>query len=432
MNSNKTSHKRWLIAIAGTLLQLCLGTVYAWSYFQNLLMSSFGWSNTQVAWVFSLAICSLGLAAAWGGVNLSRLGPRKLAMSGGALFSMGYFLAAGALYLKSLPLLYLGFGLLGGTGLGLGYVTPVATVAKWFPDKKGLATGMVIMGFGLGALLMSKILAPWLMSVTDGNLVLVFVYLGLGFAVATLSAGSLMQNPPSDFLNNKARSTSIIATGSTMDDRMLTVRHCLSSRQFIGMWTLFFCNITAGIMIIGFQSPLLQQLLKQHSPELSVASLAAQGGTLIALSSLFNGIGRMIWGGVSDHLGRVQVFRLMLSTQIVAFIVLANTTQPLLFTVLVCYILLCYGGGFGSMPSFVMDVFGAPLMPVIYGTILTAWSLAGVVGPQVIAWLRDHYPANASTLAFTMGAIFLFIGLFLSLVFSYHPLSSHGRTVKNI
>jgi len=432
MNKNKMSHKRWLIAIAGTLLQLCLGTVYAWSYFQNLLMNSFGWSNIQVAWVFSLAICSLGLAAAWGGANLARVGPRMLAMTGGALFSIGYLLAACALHLKSLTLLYLGFGLLGGTGLGLGYVTPVATVAKWFPDKKGLATGMVIMGFGFGALLMSKVLAPWLMSVTQGNLVTVFFLLGLGFAVTTISAGSLMQNPPADFVIETVPLKAHSVGASTADNGAESVHQCLTSHQFVGMWTMFFCNITAGIMIIGFQSPLLQQLLKQRSPEITAANLIAQGGTLIALSSLFNGIGRMFWGGLSDHVGRIQVFRLMLATQIAAFIVLANTSHPVLFTVLVCYILLCYGGGFGSMPSFVMDVFGARLMPIVYGIILTAWSLAGVVGPQVIAWLRDHYPKNASTLAFSMGAAFLFIGLLLSLVVSYHPLTSQDHAVKTV
>ena len=164
---------RWLIAVMGTVLMLCLGTVYAWSYFQDLLVakdSGFGWTNSQVAWIFALAIFFLGVSAAVAGPRLQKVGPRRMATLGGLAFSLGYAIAGLALGMRSLVLLYLGYGLLGGIGLGLGYVTPVATVAKWFPDRKGLATGMVIMGFGLGALLMSKILAPLLLGLFAGNL----------------------------------------------------------------------------------------------------------------------------------------------------------------------------------------------------------------------------------------------------------------------
>ena len=156
----RNSPNRWIIALVGVWLQLFLGTVYAWSYFQQPLVDKYGWTNTSVAWTFSLTICCLGLAAAWGGMKVPRYGPRKLAIVGSVLFGLGYLLAAAALQWRSLPLLYFGYGVIGGTGLGLCYVTPVATVAKWFPDKKGLATGLVIMGFGFGALLMSKLIAP--------------------------------------------------------------------------------------------------------------------------------------------------------------------------------------------------------------------------------------------------------------------------------
>ncbi len=152
---------RWLVAVMGTLLQLCLGTVYAWSYFQKPLVTSFNWSNTQAAWAFSLAIFFIGFSAAWGGMNLDKYGPKKLAILGAALYGLGWILGGFALSRQSLVLLYLGYGIVGGSGLGLGYVTPVATVAKWFPDKKGLVTGMVIMGFGFGALVLSKVIAPY-------------------------------------------------------------------------------------------------------------------------------------------------------------------------------------------------------------------------------------------------------------------------------
>ena len=157
MAQDSKSANRWLIAIMGTVVQLCLGTVYAWSFFQNPIIKAYGWNNAQVAWAFSIAIFMLGASAAWGGINLPKFGPKKLAMLGGIFYASGYFLAALAFSTKSLPLLYFGFGFIGGIGLGLGYVTPVATASKWFPDKQGFVTGMVVMGFGLGALMMSKI-----------------------------------------------------------------------------------------------------------------------------------------------------------------------------------------------------------------------------------------------------------------------------------
>ncbi|MBL8026666.1 MAG: MFS transporter, partial [Fibrobacteres bacterium] len=192
----KTSDKRWSIAFAGTALQLLLGTVYAWSFFQKPLAAQFGWSNSQVAWTFSTAIFMLGVSAAWGGLNLPKYGPRKLAVTGGFLFGLGYLVSSYALKIHSLPLLYAGYGVIGGIGLGLGYVTPVATAAKWFPDKKGFVTGMVVMGFGLGALLMSKVLAPMLLEKFDGNLVNVFALLGAVFMICAMAVGSILKNPP--------------------------------------------------------------------------------------------------------------------------------------------------------------------------------------------------------------------------------------------
>ena len=173
MESKK--HNRWLIAIMGTVLQLSLGTVYTWSFFQKPIMAAYGWNNVQVMWIFSIAICFLGLSAAVGGMILPKYGPKKLATTGALLYGIGYLISAYAMTISNLPLFYIGFGVIGGIGLGLGYVTPVATASKWFPDKKGFITGMVVMGFGLGALLMSKVIAPILMNITDGNIVKVFL-----------------------------------------------------------------------------------------------------------------------------------------------------------------------------------------------------------------------------------------------------------------
>jgi len=419
----KGQKNRWLIAIMGTLLQLCLGTVYAWSFFQKPLMTTYGWSNTQVAWVFSLAICFLGLAAAWGGINLPKYGPKKLAMLGGALFGVGYLIGAFALSIKSLPLLYLGYGVIGGTGLGLGYVTPVATAAKWFPDKKGFITGMVVMGFGFGALLMSKIFAPMLIEMTSGNMVLVFAYLGAIFLVLTLIVASFLENPPAGYTvpvksNAAAKKTTASAAPASHDQQTGTFGQYVFNRRFVIMWLIFFCNIGAGIAIIGFQSPMLQDLLKLDDPSLDVKKLAAMGATLIAVTSIFNGLGRFFWGGMSDKIGRVNVFRIMLVTQLLCYVALVFVKSPIIFSVLFCYILLCYGGGFGTMPSFVTTVFGSKMMAVVYGAILTAWSAAGIVGPQVVAYIKDTAGSKAASYSFMFAVALMIIGLVFSLMAS--------------
>ena len=423
---------RWLIAIMGTVLMLCLGTVYAWSFFQDLLVRQYhdlyGWSNSQVAWVFSLAIFFLGVTAAWGGVQLPRIGPRRMAMLGGLLFSIGYLVAAAALHWRSLVLFYIGYGLLGGIGLGLGYVTPVATVSKWFPDRKGLATGMVIMGFGLGALLMSKVLAPLLLGWT-GGLVGTFLLLAAVFLVGTVGPAAFMRNPPTGWLPEgyapaagpKAGAPKAAGPKAAGPSASLTPRQAVFSGRFLLMWLVFFCNITAGIAIISFQSPLLQSLWKKTDPGLSAVVVAGFGATLIAISSLFNGAGRFFWGAVSDRVGRVQTFRIILGTEIVVFVGLVLTGSPWLFGLLVCWVLLCYGGGFGTMPAFVSDTFGAQIMAPVYGAILTAWSAAGIVGPQIVAILKDRVPDRASFLSFIVGGCFLAAGFVLSLLIPRKP-----------
>lgn len=428
----KKQSNRWLIAIMGTVLQLALGTVYAWSYFQKPMITAFGWSNVQVMWIFSLSICFLGLAAALGGMNLQKFGPKKLAISGAILWSGGWIIGSIAMSMQSLALLYIGYGVIGGFGLGLGYVTPVATAAKWFPDKKGFVTGMVVMGFGLGALIMSKFIAPALMadfnkiladaagnidetvkSALQDELISSFLYAGIVLFVLAFPAAIIMKNPPADFI--PAGYTPPAKSAANLEsEEKLTSKMCLLSGKFFKMWIIFFLNISAGIMFIGLQSPMLQDLLKSGGSIMNDAELAAAGATLIAISSLFNGIGRFFWGGLSDKIGRIQAFRLILGTQALVFIILIFNTNPWIFGIIVCYVLLCYGGGFGTMPSFVADIFTAKLMPVVYGVILTAWSIGGVVGPQISAFIKDNYKEMAPTYTYITGAILLSIGLIIA------------------
>src|SRR2546427_300116 len=345
---------RWVVALMGTLLQLCLGTVYAWSFFQSLLVKSYRWSYTDTAWAFSLVIFTLGVSAAWAGVNLPKIGPRKLATTGGLLFSLSFLLGGAALYLKSIPLFYLGYSVIGGIGIGLGYVTPVSTVAKWFPDKKGLVTGVVVMGFGVGAFMMSKMLAPMLLSGTKGNLVPVFLSLGVFFAVVLIPVTSFLDNPPPGYAPGGGQPilppTALTTTSqAALEDLDVSIKDYLLSGQFIMMWIVFFFNIASGIYIISFQSPLLQEIWVLADPSVEPATLANYGATLIAISSLFNGVGRLLWGMISDRIGRVESFRLLLASQMIVFGMLMTERNPWVFSVLVCYILLCFGGGFGTM-----------------------------------------------------------------------------------
>ena len=398
---------RTVIVTLCTVLQICFGTVYAWSFFQTLLVLQLGWSFTDTAVAFSVTIFSLGISAAWAGWMLPRLGPRTLALIGSALFSVGYVIGGLALYLDSLLLFYAGYGVIGGAGIGLGYVTPVATAAKWFPDRKGLATGIVIMGFGVGAFLLSKALAPFLVVATDKDLPLVFAWLGVVFACILIPSSLLLRDPPAE--------TGPPGAGAEAPEDEGSIAACLRSREFIVMWLVFFFNISAGISVISFQSSLLQDVWGLADPSIEPEVLAEYGATLIAVSSLCNGAGRLLWGLLSDRLGRVRVFRILLASQMVVFGILMTERDPWIFSVLVCYILLCFGGGFATMPSFVVDVFGAKRMSVIYGAILTAWAAAGIFGPLYVGHLKDQYPDRAVIYCFLIGVLILGLGY----VFSY-------------
>lgn len=413
---------KWFIAGTGTLVHLLLGTVYAWSYFQSPIVEATGWNNSQVAWAFSLSIFMLGLAAAWGGIKLPKYGAKKLAMAGGGLYAVGYLLSSVALEHHYLWLLYLGFGLIGGTGLGLAYVTPVATVSKWFTKQQGLATGMVVMGFGFGALVMSKLLAPFFMSMNDGELSKTFFQIGLILILFLPGFASFLKEPEQE--------SAVLDTTEAINPK----QH-IFAKSFILLWLLFFINITAGMVFIAFQSPLLQDLLK-GLPEYShlsatelTTTLAASGATLIAVSSIFNGAGRFAWAALSDRIGRLITFRMLLFIQVVVFAVLLFVQNPILFSALVCIILLCYGGGFGLIPSLIKDAYGSRLMSIMYGSILTAWSMGGIIGPQLVAYMKDHHADNAGFLVYVISGGILLVGFGLS--FLYRPDTMLNTSVES-
>lgn len=401
--------KKWFIVAIGTLIQLFIGTVYAWSFFQTPITEITSWSNTQTAWAFSLSIFMLGITAFWAGGKMATYGPRRLAMLGGILYALGYIVSGLALAGQSLVLLYLGFGVLGGIGLGMAYVTPVATVSAWFTEKQGLATGMVVMGFGLGALLMSKLMAPFFLKISGGNLSTAFYYIGGVMIILIPILAAFLQLPEH-------------AKTDVGKQEKTPIMRFVKSKPFIVVWLIFMINIVAGMIFISFQSPLLQDLLKAAMPagtdfsDVQInASLVSAGATLIAVSSIFNGLGRFTWGSISDKIGRIQTFRILLALQAVIFGVLIFVRNPIVFSILVCVVLLCYGGGFGVLPSLTRDMYGSKLMSSLYGALLTAWGVGGIIGPQIVAFMKDTYADKAGLYAFVVGGSLLLVGFLISL-----------------
>lgn len=390
---------RWFVAVAATLTHLGLGTVYAWSFFQKPLTETFGWSNSQTAWTFSIAILMLGLTAAWAGTKIEKFGARKLALTGVLLYAAGYLISYFALQYHSLFLLYLGFGFIGGIGLGLAYVTPVAVVSRYFPEKQGVMTGLVVMGFGLGAFVMSKILAPFFMELFNGDLPKVFLSTGLILLlILPFFAYSLRTSETAEIL--KVEKPDILKEILKFDYALI--------------WLIFMFNIVAGMIFIAFQSPLLQDLMMRGGTT-DLETLAKSGATLIAVSAVFNGIGRFFWGSVSDKLGRIRTLQLILLIEILVFAILMFSNNVLIFSIGVCVVLLCYGGGFGILPSLIRERYGAKLMASVYGVTLTAWGIGGIFGPQIVAFMKDHFAADSALYSYSVALGLIATGLVLSL-----------------
>jgi len=366
------TQNRWGVAVAGVVMQLMLGTVYAWSVFKKPLMADHGWSGPQVGMVFTIAIFCLGIAAAFGGRYVDKAGARKVATLASLLFGVGTMLAGLAVRMGNLWLLYISYGLIAGVGNVLRYVTPIAVLVRWFPDKRGLITGLAVMGFGLGASIMGQI-AP--LTIAGMGVAKTFLLFGAVFLVATFLAARKLVNPPPDWqppaaVQKKAASVSSVAA--------VDIAKALTMPQFYLLWAVLCINVTAGIALLSNLSPMAQS---------QVGVTAAQAGTLLLVGSIFNGLGRIFWASMSDKIGRKLTFLLILGTQIPAFVLLSKVSSPMSFGVLCCYILLCYGGGFATMPAFAADTFGAKNIGRIYGKILLAWGAAGVIGPMLMEYI---------------------------------------------
>ena len=381
MSNENLESKRWLIAIAAIVMQLCLGTVYAWSVFKKPFMTAHGWGETETQVTFMICIGMIGIAAAFGGTLVDKKGPKFVATIGGILFGIGTLLAGLADQIGSIWLLYLGFGFIAGLGNGFGYITPIATLIRWFPDKRGLVTGLAVMGFGGGAFFMGKIAPPMVISMGVAQ---TFYIWGVIFLVLVTASAQLFKNPPKGWLpaGFAPKATGVTAAQS------FTFDEAVKTPQWWMLWTMLFLNVSAGLGLISQLSPMAQDVIKKTDPLIAGAALALAGGSILAYASIFNGLGRLLWAWTSDAIGRKNVFIIMFITQAVLYVLLPQIDNKLIFTVVACYLLACYGGGFATMPAFAADSFGPGYIGKVYGIMLTAWGAAGIVGPLVFAQIK--------------------------------------------
>jgi MFS transporter, OFA family, oxalate/formate antiporter len=366
------TNNRWVIAIAGVFLQIALGAVYAWSVFRVPLANQFGWSISEVTLTFTISIFVLGFAAFFGGLWLNRKGPRVVALTGGALYGLGIFLAS---FTHRLSWLYLTYGVIGGIGLGLGYIVPVAVLVKWFPDRRGLITGIAVGGFGAGALITAPVATRLIQSV---GVLSTFAYLGIAYLIVTVMAGLFMQNPPDGWKPQGWTPTASQTSHRAGHD--FTLSEALKTWQWWALWLLLFLNTCAGISIISQEAPLFQE---------EAGVTAAVAASMVGLASIGNAVGRVFWAWISDLITRRATFFVMFAAQILLFWLLPNIATAWFLTIVTFVVLMCYGGGFGTMPAFTADYFGPKNVGPIYGLMLTAWGFASVFGPLLIAHMRE-------------------------------------------
>jgi len=371
--SQQSAGNRWVIAIAGIVMQVALGAVYAWSVFRDPLVAAYGWTIPQVTLTFTIAILTLGFSAFVGGLWMARVGPRIVAMTAGILYGLGVM---GASFSGGqLPVLYLTYGLVGGIGLGLGYIVPVATLVKWFPDRRGFITGLAVAGFGAGALVTAPVATRLIQTVGVSQ---TFLVLGAFYLIMVVAASFFMRNPPANYRPAGWAPTPAVARNRA--GGQYTLGEALRTWQWYALWLVLFLNVNAGISILSQAAPMAVEIT-------GVTAIVAAG--MVSILSIANGSGRFLWAWLSDAVGRKWVFLAMFLIQAVAFFLLPRTVAFGVFTAIAFVILLCYGGGFGTMPAFAADYFGAQNVGSIYGLMLTAWGLGSVPGPLIMANIRE-------------------------------------------
>ncbi|MDT5295184.1 MAG: hypothetical protein QOJ76_2064 [Acidobacteriota bacterium] len=415
-------YSRWLVPTAALAIHMCIGQAYSLSVF-NLPMSRLlginksapgDWGLTTTVWIFNIAIVFLGLSAAVFGKWLERVGPRMAMFASACCFSGGFLVSAVGIYLHQILLVYLGYGVLGGIGLGLGYISPVSTLIKWFPDRPGMATGMAIMGFGGGAMIGSPLadnLMKYFASPVSVGVWETFVAMGLIYFAMMMFGVFTVRVPPTDW--KPAGYTPRAQTNRMITSANVTADAAIRTPQFYLLWAVLFLNVTAGIGVLAQASPLIQEmfLLKGVSaptPD-QVKSAAAAAAGFVGLLSLFNLVGRFFWSSLSDKIGRKYTYMIYLGLGALLYALIPSLGRAgnlTLFVATFCVILSMYGGGFSTIPAYLRDMFGTMQVGAIHGRLLTAWSAAGIVGPSLVTYIRDyqinHGVAKADAYSVTM------------------------------
>ncbi|HMM38062.1 MAG TPA: OFA family MFS transporter [Desulfovibrio sp.] len=379
---------RWLIAASAVGIHISIGSVYAYSVMTLPLKELHGWQKSDITMAFSLAILFLGFSAAFLGRSVEKMGPRKSGRLAAIFYSCGIMGSGLAVKIGSLPLFLLCYGVIGGIGLGVGYITPVSTLVKWFPDRRGLATGMAIMGFGFAAMIFGPIMAKLFLVMDIWK---VYFLLGAVYFCLIFGSSLYIAPPPAGWLP-PGYSAAASESGRKVikkDLAQLTVAEALRTRRFYCMWVMLFINITCGIALISVASPMAQEV---------VGLSPMQAATMVGLMGLFNGGGRIGWASFSDYLGRARTYMAFFIIQVFAFLALTKTTNPLFFQCLIFIILTCYGGGFSTLPAFLGDMFGTKQLGTIHGYELTAWGLAGMVGPSIVTRVLEATGSYSATL----------------------------------
>lgn len=376
---------RWFIPAAALAIHLCIGQVYAFSVFKIPLMSRFDVGEVSVGWIFSVAIAMLGLSAAFGGTWVEKAGPRKSMIVAGTAWVLGFFVAAVGIATSQLWLVYFGYGFIGGIGLGIGYISPVSTLMKWFPDRPGLATGLAIMGFGGGALIASP-MSNSLMALFGGGtetenlaagLVPTFITLAISYAFIIAAGAYVIRLPHPDW-KPEGWDPSQVEETPMQTNLNVSANQALKTPQFWFLWLILFTNVTAGIGILENAAPMIQD----YFPGVTAAAAAGFVGIL----SLANMAGRFVWSTTSDYIGRKNIYLIYLGVGILLYLLIAfvGNSSLILFILAAIFILSFYGGGFSTIPAYLRDMFGYYQVGAIHGRLLTAWAAAGVAGPLIV------------------------------------------------
>jgi MFS family permease len=431
----KPGYSRWMVPPAALAVHLCIGQAYAFSVFNKPMSQVLGitksvagdWSIPALGWIFSLAIVFLGLSAAFAGRWVERVGPRTAMFTAACLFAGGFVISSFGVAQHQLWIVYLGYGVIGGCGLGIGYISPVSTLIKWFPDRPGLATGCAIMGFGGGAMIgapLAVLLMKHFSSATNTGVAMTMLTMGLVYFCFMLIGPLIVRQPAPGWLPSGYTPP----TSSQETKRMITIHNvtadqALKTPQFWLLWWVLCLNVTAGIGVLGQASLMIQEMFPlrfPHStPALAAASAAVASG-FVGLMSIFNMLGRIGWASSSDFLGRKLTYTIFFLLGIVLYALVPFTGKTHNIEMfIICYLVIIsmYGGGFSTIPAYLKDIFGSLQVGAIHGRILTAWSAAGIFGPVLVNYIRqyqlDHGVAKADAYSITMYvmAALLVIGL---------------------